>query len=66
MDSEDEHWLVNINKQRGEKGMELLTEDDFEKIIDRLEKESFRLEPQQAPPPPGNLYFSIHLIYTFF
>lgn len=55
LDSEDEHWLADINKQRGEKGMELLTEDDFEKIIDRLEKESFRLEPQQAPPPPEDI-----------
>jgi len=41
MDSEDEAWLANFNKGRRSAGLFTATEDDFEKIIDRLEKETF-------------------------
>lgn len=43
MDSEDETWLIDYNKERRRDGLSALTEDEFELIIDRLEKESFRI-----------------------
>jgi hypothetical protein len=41
MDSEDEGWLNNFNKGRRNAGLFTASEDDFERIIDRLEKETY-------------------------
>lgn len=41
MDSEDEKWLSQFNESRKKKGLSLLSEDEFEIMIDRLEKTSF-------------------------
>eukprot|EP01102_Stenamoeba_stenopodia_P006550 TRINITY_DN1805_c0_g1_i4.p1 TRINITY_DN1805_c0_g1~~TRINITY_DN1805_c0_g1_i4.p1 ORF type:complete len:1156 (-),score=329.34 TRINITY_DN1805_c0_g1_i4:124-3591(-) len=53
MDSEDEAWLANFNKGRRNAGLFTASEDDFEKIIDRLEKETFnqqRMKLQSGIP----------------
>lgn len=42
MDSEDEKWLNELNNSRKKDGLNQLTEDDFEFMIDRLEKEAFK------------------------
>lgn len=49
MDSEDEVWLSEFNKERRRKGLIPLSEDDFEYMIDRLEKESFNHVKLFAP-----------------
>ena len=41
MDSEDEIWLKDFNEEIRKKGVHVLSEDTFERLIDRLEKESF-------------------------
>ncbi len=48
MDSEDEEWLSEYNKDRKKEGLIAVTEDDFETIIDRLEKESYSIECQSS------------------
>jgi hypothetical protein len=42
MDSEDEVWLAEYNKERKKEVAMPVTEDDFEFMIDRLEKEAFK------------------------
>lgn len=42
MDSEDEAWLVEFNGERQNEGLEEVGEDDFENVIDKLEKETFK------------------------
>lgn len=42
MDSEDEVFLAKLNKNRRADGLRALTDDHFETIIDRLEKETFK------------------------
>lgn len=43
MDSDDDEFLTDLNKTRKKSKLSTVSEDDFEKIIDRLEKETFRL-----------------------
>jgi hypothetical protein len=41
MDSEDEMWVTRFNSDRRAESRQTISEDLFEKAIDRLEKESF-------------------------
>jgi hypothetical protein len=52
MDSEDEAWLSSHNEERKSQGLVPLSEDDFEMIIDRLEKESFQQDSLNANTVP--------------
>ena len=57
MDSEDETWLKSYNETRFKDGAERITEDDFELVVDRLEKVSFAEESlrQSTMPPPEDI-----------
>jgi len=55
MDSDDDEFLTELNKTRKKSKLSVVSEDDFEKIIDRLEKETFRLEDIHAPPPEEDI-----------
>lgn len=54
LDSEDEKWLTEVNKKR-KKGVDYITEDDFERIIDNLEKQAFIRECERSIPPPEDI-----------
>ena len=41
MDEEDVAWLQIINDKRSSDGLQKISEDDFELLMDRLEKESY-------------------------
>ncbi|EDV25831.1 uncharacterized protein TRIADDRAFT_35784, partial [Trichoplax adhaerens] len=41
LDDEDHYWLDLINEQRKSNGLNLISEDIFEYLMDRLEKESY-------------------------
>lgn len=55
LDSEDEKWISDYNGKRCEQALPIITEDEFEKLIDRLEKESFKHESKDALPPPEDI-----------
>jgi hypothetical protein len=61
MDSEDETWLKETNEKRKKSNLVEITEDDFEYMIDRLEKESFAVVLTHSFFHPLN---SIHRIYA--
>jgi len=42
MNSEDEVWLAQCNRMRKSDGLRAVTDDHFEMIMDRLEKETFK------------------------
>lgn len=42
MDSEDEAWLDEFNTGRKREGLAPVDEDEFENVIDKLEKETFK------------------------
>lgn len=42
MDSEDEVFLAKCNKIRRSENLRVLSDDHFETIMDRLEKETFK------------------------
>ena len=48
MDSEDEVFLAKTNRNRRADGLRTLTDDHFETIIDRLEKETFKHVSKQS------------------
>ena len=41
MDEEDVAWLNIINEKRSQDGLSKIIEDQFELLMDRLEKESY-------------------------
>lgn len=55
VESEDEVWLAECNQQRHAKGLQPITEDEFERMIDRLEKEAFIRECERSIPPPEDI-----------
>lgn len=42
MNSEDEVFLAKCNRLRRSEGLRVLTDDHFESIMDKLEKETFK------------------------
>ncbi|KAL7828852.1 hypothetical protein SRHO_G00324860 [Serrasalmus rhombeus] len=49
MDEEDEAWLEMVNEKRTSEGQPVVLADNFELLMDRLEKESFLESRSQAP-----------------
>ncbi|EJU03785.1 hypothetical protein DACRYDRAFT_64824, partial [Dacryopinax primogenitus] len=56
MDEQDQEWLDSLNKERKDQGMDQVTYETFEIIIDKLEKEWFdlmkRVPKSQTDAPP--------------
>jgi hypothetical protein len=44
MDDEDFEWLQTFNQQQALEGKPSLSDDDFERLMDRLEKEYYAIE----------------------